>query len=77
MTAARPYRMTPLTEEQALGELHKFTGIQFDPEVVAAFDKLIARRPDWAAPNIPKHLTERHIPRLGETVQPQPASAVG
>jgi putative nucleotidyltransferase with HDIG domain len=37
MTAARPYRMTPLTAEQALGELRKFAGIQFDPMVVDAF----------------------------------------
>jgi putative nucleotidyltransferase with HDIG domain len=37
MTAARPYRMTPLTPEQALGELRKFGGIQFDPAVVDAF----------------------------------------
>jgi putative nucleotidyltransferase with HDIG domain len=37
MTAARPYRMTPLTSEQALGELRKFAGIQFDPVVVDAF----------------------------------------
>ena len=37
MTAARPYRMTPLTPEQALAELRKFGGIQFDPEVVDAF----------------------------------------
>ena len=73
MTAARPYRMTPLSEEQALGELHKYTGIQFDPEVVAAFERVIARRPEWAAPNIPRHLTERAIPRLGEAVQPSPA----
>jgi HD-GYP domain-containing protein (c-di-GMP phosphodiesterase class II) len=73
MTAARPYRMTPLSEEQAIGELHKYSGIQFDPEVVAAFDRLIARRPAWVAPNIPKHLTERPIPRLGENVKPLPA----
>ena len=39
MTAARPYRMTPLTNEQALGELRKFAGIQFDPEMVDAFVK--------------------------------------
>ena len=39
MTAARPYRMTPLTPEQALGELRKFAGIQFDPLVVDAFVK--------------------------------------
>jgi HD-GYP domain-containing protein (c-di-GMP phosphodiesterase class II) len=37
MTAARPYRMTPLTAEQALGELRKFAGVQFDPIVVDAF----------------------------------------
>jgi hypothetical protein len=39
MTAARPYRMKPLTTEQALGELRKFAGIQFDPEIVDAFVK--------------------------------------
>src|SRR5205814_1647586 len=37
MTAARPYRMKPLTAEQALGELRKYAGIQFDPTVVEAF----------------------------------------
>ena len=39
MTAARPYRMTPLTAEQALGELRKYAGIQFDPVMVDAFVK--------------------------------------
>jgi len=39
MTAARPYRMTPLTAEQALSELRKFAGIQFDPVIVDAFVK--------------------------------------
>jgi hypothetical protein len=29
--------MTPLTGEQALAELRKFAGVQFDPEVVDAF----------------------------------------
>jgi hypothetical protein len=37
MTAQRPYRMTPLTAEQAVGELRKFAGIQFDPAMVDAF----------------------------------------
>jgi len=37
MTAKRPYRMTPLTIDQALAELRKFAGIQFDPVVVDAF----------------------------------------
>ena len=70
MTAARPYRMTPLSERQAIEELHKFSGVQFDPDVVAAFDRLIARRPEWAQPNIPEHLLKRDIPRLGEAVVP-------
>jgi len=39
MTAARPYRMKPLSHEQALGELRKFAGIQFDPVIVDAFVK--------------------------------------
>ena len=41
MTAARPYRMTPLTPEQAVAELRKFAGIQFDPKVVDAFVKTV------------------------------------
>jgi HD-GYP domain-containing protein (c-di-GMP phosphodiesterase class II) len=44
MTAARPYRMKPLTNEQALAELRKFAGIQFDPAIVDAFTKT-----HWAA----------------------------
>jgi hypothetical protein len=48
MTAARPYRMTPLTPEQALAELRKFAGIQFDPTVVDAFvrTKWVENLPD-------------------------------
>jgi putative nucleotidyltransferase with HDIG domain len=34
MTSARPYRKIPLTHEQAVGELRKYSGIQFDPEIV-------------------------------------------
>jgi putative nucleotidyltransferase with HDIG domain len=37
MTAKRPYRKTPLTREEALAELRKFAGVQFDPVVVDAF----------------------------------------
>jgi HD superfamily phosphohydrolase YqeK len=37
MTAARPYRMTPLTTEQAIAELRRYAGIQFDPMMVDAF----------------------------------------
>jgi putative nucleotidyltransferase with HDIG domain len=44
MTSARPYRLTPLTGEQAMAELRKFAGIQFDPIMVDAF-----ARTHWAA----------------------------
>jgi hypothetical protein len=39
MTAQRPYRMKPLSAQQALEELRKFAGVQFDPHVVDAFVK--------------------------------------
>jgi hypothetical protein len=74
MTAARPYRMTPLTADQALNELRRFTGVQFDPVVVAAFERAIARQPEWKRPQPPPPLPERKIHRLGEqTPDPQPA----
>ncbi len=34
MTASRPYRKSPLSHEQAVAELEKYSGIQFDPEIV-------------------------------------------
>ena len=37
MIAQRPYRMKPLTTQQAIAELRKYSGIQFDPVVVDAF----------------------------------------
>jgi putative nucleotidyltransferase with HDIG domain len=37
MTHARPYRMHPLSTEQAIAELRKYAGVQFDPEMVDAF----------------------------------------
>ncbi|MEI7742393.1 MAG: HD domain-containing phosphohydrolase [Chloroflexota bacterium] len=57
MTAQRPYRMTPLTPEQAVAELRKFAGIQFDPKVVDAFV-----RTTWA----------EGVSDPGRTVQPRP-----
>ena len=64
MTAARPYRMTPLTAEQALAELRKFAGVQFDPVVVDAFvqDAPCGRRPD--AGRRPGRDRSRSSPRL-------------
>jgi putative nucleotidyltransferase with HDIG domain len=57
MTAARPYRMTPLTPEQALAELRKFAGVQFDPVCVDAFVKT-----DWV----------EGVPDAGRKVEPRP-----
>jgi putative nucleotidyltransferase with HDIG domain len=62
MTAQRPYRMTPLTIEQALGELRKFAGVQFDPVVVDAFVKT--------------HWVEG-VPDPGRTFQPKPIPLIG
>ena len=62
MTAQRPYRMTPLTVEQALGELRKFAGVQFDPVVVDAFVKT--------------HWVEG-VDDPGRTFQPKPIPLIG
>jgi putative nucleotidyltransferase with HDIG domain len=63
MTAQRPYRMVPLTREQALGELRKFAGIQFDPRIVDAFVKTswVEGVPDPGRPSPP-----RPIPLLAQ-----------
>ena len=62
ITAARPYRMTPLTSEQALAELRKFGGIQFDPDVVDAFvrTKWAIDLPDSGRPET------REVPMIGQ-----------
>ena len=63
MTAARPYRMTPLTSEQALAELRKFAGVQFDPVMVDAFVRTshVEGVPDAGRPEGP-----RQIPLLAQ-----------
>jgi HD-GYP domain-containing protein (c-di-GMP phosphodiesterase class II) len=40
MTSSRPYRKIPLTHEQAVEQLVKFSGIQFDPDLVPIFVNL-------------------------------------
>ena len=65
MTAARPYRMTPLSIEAALVELHKFTGVQFDPDVVDAF--LTTK---WARKTQKPELEPvREVPLLGHAAE--------
>ena len=61
MTADRPYRKA-LSADQALGELRKFAGVQFDPEVVDAFV-----RTSWADDVRDAELVQlRPIPLLGQ-----------
>jgi HD-GYP domain-containing protein (c-di-GMP phosphodiesterase class II) len=66
MTHERPYRMTPLSTEQALSELRKFAGIQFDPVVVDAFV-----RTHWAddVRDAGRNAELRPIPLLGQHAQ--------
>jgi putative nucleotidyltransferase with HDIG domain len=63
MTAARPYRMTPLTAEQAVAELRKFAGIQFDPEVVEAF---VHTRWGQGVPDPARPVEAKPIPLIGQ-----------
>lgn len=61
MTADRPYRKA-LSVEQALAELRKFAGVQFDPEIVDAFVKTT-----WAEDvQDPGEPDLRPIPLLGQ-----------
>jgi HD-GYP domain-containing protein (c-di-GMP phosphodiesterase class II) len=73
MTAARPYRMTPLTNEQALAELRKFAGVQFDPVIVDAFVKThwVEGVPDAGRPTEP-----RQIPLLHQAAERMATSRV-
>jgi HD-GYP domain-containing protein (c-di-GMP phosphodiesterase class II) len=74
MTAPRPYRMTPLSVEQAMVEIRKYTGIQFDPVVVEAFT-----RTKWAnQPRDPHPLMEQKpIPMLEQVAAMKARTAAG
>ena len=63
MIAQRPYRMRPLTTDQAIAELRKYSGIQFDPIVVDAFLKTEWAKGigDYVPPEEP-----RQIPTIGQ-----------
>jgi putative nucleotidyltransferase with HDIG domain len=75
MTAKRPYRMTPLTPTQALAELRKFAGIQFDPEVIDAFvrTKWVEGVEDGHTLS-PVRIKPRQLPSLGEAASTLGAS---
>jgi hypothetical protein len=63
--------MTPLTPAQALSELRKFGGIQFDPDVVDAFVKTTWAQgvPDSGRPEI------RDVPTIGQAAGSMARSA--
>ena len=63
MTHARPYRMRPLSTEQAIAELRKYAGVQFDPVMVDAFVHTA-----WAlnAPDAGRPTQPRPVPMLAQ-----------
>jgi putative nucleotidyltransferase with HDIG domain len=74
MTAVRPYRLTPLTQAQAMAELERSSGIEFDPQVVEAF-----RKTAWAqdaAPTSPPVEPEASIPPAAGLPAPLPPATV-
>ena len=81
MTSSRPYRKTPLTHEQAVDQLEKFAGIQFDPDIVPILvnlDRSILDRPPDRPDELPTML-HRDDPRDDEGTAaagtPRPALA--
>jgi len=78
MTSSRPYRKTPLTHQQAEDQLVKFSGIQFDPDIVPillGLDREILDRPPDRADELPTMLHQddpRDVPP--EPVRPMLAS---
>ncbi len=59
MTSSRPYRLTPLTHEMAIAELEKYSGLQFDPEIVpvlVGLDRSILDRPPERPDELPTML---------------------
>ncbi len=76
MTHARPYRMRPLSTEQAIAELRKYSGVQFDPVMVDAF-----MRSSWAkgAVDAARPTESRPVPMLAQAAARMvpPAAADG
>ena len=79
MTSSRPYRKVPLSHEQAVDQLERFSGIQFDPEIVpilVGLDRSILDRPPDRPDELPTMLYppfQRDVPPSPE--QPRPALA--
>jgi putative nucleotidyltransferase with HDIG domain len=69
MTASRPYRPVPLSPAEALAELQRYAGIQFDPQVVEAFSRTRSAGLEGADDDHPRGTVERPqtaVPTLGQ-----------
>jgi HD-GYP domain-containing protein (c-di-GMP phosphodiesterase class II) len=76
MTAARPYRPVPLTAQQALAELRKYKGIQFDPEIVEAFEKTDSAHGEAEYQHRREAEAAAQIPQIGEVARKRTRAAV-
>jgi putative nucleotidyltransferase with HDIG domain len=78
MTSSRPYRKIPLTHEQAVDQLQRFSGIQFDPEIVPVLvnlDREILDRPPDRPDELPTMLHQPD-PRTAPRPRPEVAASV-
>jgi putative nucleotidyltransferase with HDIG domain len=78
MTSSRPYRKIPLTHEQAVDQLQRFSGIQFDPEIVpvlVGLDRSILDRPPDRPDELPTML-HQPLPRDVSPSPEQPRTAL-
>ncbi|HVA85282.1 MAG TPA: hypothetical protein VNF73_03070, partial [Candidatus Saccharimonadales bacterium] len=68
------YRMKPLTADQALAELRKFSGIQFDPAVIEAF---VHTRWVEGAPDGGREPPPRPVPLISQAASQMAHAAAG
>jgi putative nucleotidyltransferase with HDIG domain len=64
MTSSRPYRLNALSHDQAIAELEKYTGLQFDPEIVpvlVGLDRSILDRPPDRPDDLPTMLHQDEL----------------
>ena len=76
MTSSRPYRKMALTHEIAMAELEKFSGIQFDPDIVpilVGLDRETLDRPPERPDELPTML---HAPDPARPTSAAAATAV-
>ncbi len=69
MTAVRPYRPNPMGPQQAIEELRKYSGIQFDPRVVDAFARTATAQGEWPRPEPEPVVAPPPIPMIGQVAK--------